>query len=266
MSNLIEIHDGLEPRYLMPPHFQFAGVVAASMGVFGDTAGSPDLLTDAELKPGGISKFAPAIKDQNGVGACNPFATVTTMELAGRVAGMDYYPTLSPGDLYRRVSGGRDQGSILEDAIREALKGVASIKTMPAMEWRRNNAEADAERPMYAVQEWWNLPTVRHMMSAILRGFACNLGMMWGGSDNIDGDGWLPNSVRGRAGGHAICRDSVVVRNGKFGLDGPNSWSERWGANGRMVIPAERLQREENEFGWFAVRTVLYVPGSQPLP
>lgn len=198
-------------------------------------------------------------------GNCNPFATIETMHYARALAGMDYL-ALSPGDLYRRICGGTDRGSLLEDAIKEvSTRGACLASICPMLQWQKNMPGADANRPFNVVTEWWTLPTTNHLASAIQRGFASNIGIMWFDGDKIDGDGWLPMNPGGRKGGHAICRATLEYRNGKWGIGGPNSWGTSWGKQGWMTVPLERLKANEGTFGWFCCRQVTYLPNAEPL-
>jgi hypothetical protein len=206
------------------------------------------------------------IKDQDGIGACNAFATVDTVETAYAINRIEC-PPLSTGYLYGNINGGRDQGSMLEDAIEwMQTHGTCKASTVGMLDWKKSQWPAGAaeEAKQYRVLEWWTCPTFEHVVSAILRGFAVNIGVMWGNSDNPDADGWLPDSVRG-GGGHSIMRCSVEHRGGIWGVGGKNSWSEKWGKKGWMTFSEKRLTAEQGNFGWFAVRAVTY-PMDSGLP
>lgn len=264
---MIEIIDAIgEPRFLMPLEFQQKKELAAALPVFGD-AGSPPLIPRDQWKPTSLGTVTPAIKDQDGVGACNAFATVITVEIARAAAGLDYVE-LSPGYLYGSINGQRDQGSLLEDAIRWMTQhGTCTAATVPPIAWRRNQwpSAAATEAQHYRVLEWWWAPTTEHLVSGIMRGFAANIGVMWYGADNPNADGWLPDRPRGQAGGHAIARDEVVFDGSRWGVGGPNSWSPRWGKQGRMIFSEQRLKAEEGNFGWFLTRAVTF-PSDGGLP
>jgi hypothetical protein len=112
-------------------HERFLGniVPAAAPGdgwqVFGDTPTCP--LVRREEWPALILKFnhtdpthpnLPYVHDQDGVGQCNADATAAAAEYTRSVMGLDFVQ-LSAADLYDRINGGRDRGSLLEDALRE---------------------------------------------------------------------------------------------------------------------------------------------------
>lgn len=262
---MIDITDSLgETRFLMPLESM---KVTKAFKVFGDDAGSPDLIPIDQRVPCDMNGAIELIKDQDGVGQCNCEATVYCAEGTRVQTGLKYVE-LSAANLYGRINGGRDAGSMLEDAIKEInANGVCKATTVGRVEWHPNKWPASwkEEAKQFKILEWWWCPTTAHMFSAIQRGFFCNLGVMWGSSDSPDADGWLPDHVSGRTGGHAICRCSIVNRNGKWGLGGPNSWSTKWGKEGRMIISEARLKAEENNFGWWAARAVTY-SNSDPIP
>jgi len=261
---VIEIIVDGEPRYLMPPEYmEFRKT--AFRGVYGDSGSGP-MVPRANWQPSGLKGIALPIKDQNGIGACNAFATVTAMEYAYQFA-YNQAPQLSAGWLYGNINGGRDQGSLLEDAIQWVQKhGVCLASTVGMLDWRSKSQSAIVEAESYKVTEWWECPTFEHVASAVQNGFAVNIGMMWYDGDRPDSDGWLPDRPRGGAGGHAIARTNLVQRNGVWGIEGPNSWGERWGNRGWFTVSENRMKNEEGNFGWFAVRSVTAPPNLQPIP
>lgn len=263
---MIEITDNIgERRLLMPLENQR---VTKAFRVFGD-AGSAPLIPEKDWKPVDSSHAIALIKDQDGVGQCNAEATVYCAEAIRALDGMPYVE-LSAANLYGRINGGRDQGSLLEDAIEEINKvGVCSAKTVGRLDWRPNgwptNWKQEAQR--YRILEWWWCPTAEHLVSAAMHGWIMNIGMMWGSGDNTDADGFLPDKVSGQAGGHAVCRAGFLIdsKRGPY-FPGPNSWSMKWGAKGWMNITLARLKREEGNFGWFAARSVTIPSGDMDMP
>lgn len=237
--------------------------------VFGDTHGSPDLIPRDQWFEVDYSHLASPIKDQDGKSACNAFSSVTVLEMERRAAGLEDV-VLSPGDLYYRINGGSDNGSMLEDALAELIRGVATAKTVnPLAVYKRdvNVAAAEAERPLYRILEAWWCPTFDHAFSAALRGYRLNTGIYWYSSDPLDGDGWLAASGGGRPGGHAIAGTGTRgrMKGGKtqWGVQFHNSWGPRWGRNGVGVIPEERASRGTGTFGWWALRSAV-VPSNDP--
>lgn len=251
---MIEITDSLgEVRYLMPAESMV--VTPGKFRTFGD--GAFPVIPRDQWKPVDLAPVAPPIKDQDGIAACNAFASVTTLEIARAIAGLPFVP-LSTGYLYGCINGQRDQGSLLEDAIEwMQTNGVCEASVVGMLDWRKSQwPAAAAERAkQFRVLEWWQCPTFDHFASAIQCGFACNIGMMWGRTDNPDSDGFLPDRAAG-GGGHSIAVTGLVYKNGRWGVKLRNSWSAKWGINGECIVSENRAKAEQGNFGWFATRSV----------
>lgn len=268
----IVLPDGTTRRMgnIMPP----AGLMKA-WPRFGDTPDTP-LIPESEWKDridaiGNTfdSPFLPPVHDQDGVGQCNCDCTTAMAEYTRAIAGLPYIQ-LSAADLYDRINGGADNGSMLEDALEEMMKnGVGTVATSGAV-WKRGLKKATAaERNRFRMLEVYVCPSFAHQMSAALQGFAVNTGIVWGSNDNPDADGWLPTSAS-NAGGHSIMgyKGRYRVKGSKiqYGVAHQNSWGLTWGVAGRMVIPRERYTGPVG--GWFACRVMTdeggVVPQEQP--
>ncbi len=260
MISIID-HNGVE-RFMgnnpqAAPKFKWA--------VYGDTPETP-MLTRDQWKPCSLAQWTPPIKDQDGIGACNAFDTVSVIEACRAQEGLEYVK-LSPGYLYGNINGQQDNGSMLEDA----LQWMISHGTVPALlvgelDWRQSqwpNTAAEAAKPFRMVEAYW-CPTFDHLASALQQGFFVSDGVDWYPNFTPDGDGWLPAAGRGRSGGHALMRDGLAFRNGKWGADGPNSWGTSWGAQGRMVMP-ESIH-STGIGGWWAIRGTIEGGGGVPAP
>lgn len=197
--------------------------------------------------------FLPPVHDQDGVGQCNADSTTAMLESCRMEQGLPYVQ-LSAADLYDRINGGGDNGSLLEDALREVLNaGVGTAATCGTV-WRRGNPRASAdERARYRAIELVWCPTFAHCFSAVLSGFRLSTGIVWFDNYNPDKDGWLPGG-RGEVGGHAIMGYKPAMRGNTFGIWHQNSWSPRYGLQGRMCIPEGAYRGPVG--GWWALRSV----------
>ena len=112
-----------------------------------------------------------------------------TLEDCRKMQGLDG-PPLSPADLYDRINGGRDDGSLLEDAMHELLtRGVGTLATSGEL-WSRHMTRAGAaERALYGVTEAWLCPEFDHCMSAVIAGFRIVSGVPWYSNYTPDADG-----------------------------------------------------------------------------
>lgn len=247
------------------------GHVYKAFPVYGDTADAPmiprsqwpDLI--AKLGDWKDYPFLPPTHDQDGVGQCNADATTGMAESMRLKQGLPLVQ-LSAADLYDRINGGADNGSMLEDAMEEMLeRGVGTLATCGAV-WKRGQPKAsDAERKRFRFLEVFTCPTFDHFFSGLLCGFDGNTGIMWGTKDNVDGDGWLPASGD-NAGGHSMHSYMPVMRQGRggqqFGVATHNSWADRWGVKGKCVIPESRYKGPVG--GWFLVRAITDEGGVVP--
>lgn len=205
--------------------------------------------------------FAPPIHDQDGVGQCNCDCTTAMGEAIRLIQGLPYVQ-LSAADLYHRINGGADNGSMLEDALEEMmLRGVGTAETCGTL-WKRGFKQAGAtERKRFVLLEAFWCPTFEHCFSAVCAGFRLNTGIPWYSNYNTDGDGWLP-SGRGSSGGHSIMGNKPAMRGNVFGIRHRNSWGTSWGVNGCMVIPENAYRGQVG--GWWAARAMTDEGGQVP--
>ena len=233
----------------------------ASWKQFGSEPKVP-LIPRAEWKPVDLSTFLPDVKDQDGVGACNAFATVTAAEACRAQQGLPYR-RLSPGYLYGNINGQRDDGSLLEDGLEwMTTKGTCLASTVPELAWKKSQwpAKAGVEAADFVVLEAYVCPNFDAIASALQQGFFIVEGLAWYDNFEPDADGWLPARGRGNWGGHALCGFGLAKRGSVWGVSTRNSWGERWGKGGDCVIPEGLF---DNRIGGFwAVRSMKQVDGA----
>ena len=229
--------------------------------VYGDTPNTPLVLRSqwddllAGYSPGLEAPGNPPTHDQNGVGQCNADSTALSQEWVRMRQGLPYV-RLSGADLYARINGGVDEGSLLEDAMHEMLtNGVGTAATCGEL-WKQGSYKGPAsaeERAKYRVLEAYECPTFDHVFSALLCGFVVQVGVLWYDNYNPDGDGWVPKP-RGNAGGHALSSYKPTKRNGVYGACTHNSWGDNWGIQGKFVLPEWSFDGPVG--GWWALRAV----------
>ncbi len=259
------IHGGGEARVIGGCHLPRAASPESLSKVFGDV-GNAKLIDDRSLwTPVDMSNYCPPRKDQDGIGACCAFDSVTNIEVARAIDGLDYVE-LSPGDLYRVVSGGSDSGSLPEDNLKRLMTvGVLTAATCAPLEWRRDRG-TNEERAKYRILEAYWCPTFEHAASALQQGFTLNCNVWWYGRDPVDSEGWMQNSGGGSRGGHSICGVGLVNRSGKWGIKIVNSWGTQFGHNGFAVLPEQRCKDGCATFQWWACRGVVQESGNLPVP
>lgn len=226
-----------------------------------DRAQWDELIT--AIGDGPESPFDPRQTDQDGVGQCNANATISAMEAARKQQGLSEI-LLSPADLYDRINGGGDNGSMLEDGIAEATERGVGTEATSGSVWKRGNKQAGAaERNRFRVLEAVLCPTFSSLISATFYGFKIVSGVIWYGNYDPDEEGWLP-AGRSQVGGHAIYGFKPAKRDGKYGIWHKNSWGGNWGRGGFFVLPEASYKGPVG--GWWAVREVTDEGGVVPLP
>lgn len=265
MSNLHELFEAGEVRRLgmlpQPRH-----TLTRAWSVYGGADwDAPAPLPRDQWRAVSLSAWTPPINDQDGVGECASAATCNVYMTARAVAGLPHVP-LSAADLYRRVCGGRDQGSLPEDNLKELIsEGVATTKTVPYTDWRHEHPGAAEERALYRGLEAWLCPTAAHVVAALSDGFPVLIGYMHHDRDSVGTDGWM-DAPAGRAGGHAVMAQSVVFRGKEVGIGFDNQWTTDWGIRGRAVLPLSRVEEGCRTFQAWALRCVLSESGDVPTP
>lgn len=231
----------------------------AKFAAFGSHPNVP-IFPRNQWKPVNLGAFLPRVYDQDGIGACNAFSSVTCLEAARAQAGLPYVE-LSRGYVYGAINGGVDQGSYLEDALDWLTKtGAVKVEMCGHLEWRKgrslmNNAAAREQARFYRIVEAYECPTFDAIASALQQGFFINEGLAWYNNYNPDREGWLPGRGSGGMGGHALAGYGLASRNGTWGIRTRNSWSAAWGVGGDCIIPESCFDSRIG--GYWAVRAVV---------
>lgn len=191
------------------------------------------------------------VENQNGYSCCAVEATDGGMEATMLRMGMSH-TDLSIVDLYSRVNGGRDAGSMLEDNLNAAKDGVCSVQFAEkyGVTKTRHKPGWEVDRSKHAIQ-WATLcPTLEHVASALQKHRCVVIGVMVTDRFSPDKDGVIgPKGGRAR-GGHAI----LLVGMKKIGDDWYllmlNSWGANWGQGGFAYLHKSWF---EPAFGAFAI-------------
>jgi hypothetical protein len=240
---------------------------------FGESARVP-LIPRDKWKPVNLETFLPAVYDQDGIGQCASSSACTVLEACRYMAGLSPVH-VSAGDLYSRVNGGRDQGSLPEDNLAELLaSGVAPASMVPYV-WdrrRHNDAATVAARKPNRIAEAYLCDSFDAMASALQQGFLTQIAIWWFDNFTPDANGKLPNQGRGGRGGHALMAYGLVkLPDGSWALLVRNSWGPGWGNSkdgtlgaGNCIIPESLFSFE---FGSVWACRAVYQSGSNfPAP
>lgn len=191
----------------------------------------------AQLPEGPNHPFLPYVHNQGQVGQCNCDATTALAEFTRAMQGLPFVK-LSAADLYARINGGADNGSLLEDAMHEMLtRGVGTADTAGLIWKRGQKLSPDSERARFKALEVFIAPTFDHFFSGLLEGCAGVSGIMWYPNYNPDAEGVLPRG-RGSPGGHAfLSYKANILRTGEPSCWSQNSWTPQYGLQGRFQAP-----------------------------
>jgi len=199
----------------------------------------------------------PRKKNQNGVGQCNPTAGALAMEHRRKMQGLPDV-SLSPADLYARINGGHDDGSLLEDALAElTTNGIGTTATCGDL-WKQGDFKGQAsaqERTRFRADEIFHCPTFDHQFSAALEGFSLVTGIPWYDNYFPDADGWLP-PPQGNYGGHAIFGYKPTVRRKQYAIWHMQTWGYSYApqSDGNFAIPESHYTATIG--GLYAIRSV----------
>lgn len=265
-NNFPTVFEGGDARKLCARPFDPTD--AAPKAIFGETP-TTRLIPRNQWKPVDLSRCMSPIKNQNGIGECNFSATGNVLEACRRLLGLDHYD-LSAGDGYSRINGGRDNGSLPEDALKIMMEeGLATTATVPYLHWRGEirTPEVLAERKRFRILEALWCPTFEHAASALQQGYFLDTAVFWFDREPLNAEGWLGDRGAGNRGGHAIAGCGLMLReDGTWGVKIANSWTTNWGVNGYGVLPEHRCIEGTANFRWWAIRSVVQESGDLPVP
>jgi len=192
-----------------------------------------DLIGEVELRSSVTN-----VKDQDGVGSCATEATSQAVEIVRKLEGQEYVQ-LNPWSIYATTSGGRDQGS----SIDENLLFVQAHGICPESVWPRSrgwsakpSVEAVEIAKQYKIEEFYDISTVVEVGTALLLGFPVVFG--WNGHSCV----------------LTQLKSTTVA-------EYCNSWAPSWGDQGFGTI---KLSSINWSYGAFAVRTATINAKVQP--
>lgn len=175
------------------------------------------------------------IRDQDGIGACNGHAASVSLEMARAFKG-DTFQSLSPWFIYANLCGGVDRGSNIGDALEFLQKtGTCLDSLVPQNDYHPNTltaaAKADAANNKIVIGKPHQ--NFAEIMTAVQLRQPGNFSIRVGGNfNNLDSEGCPP--VSPGFGNHAVAfgLGAKRMKNGKWAIKWPNSWTEQWGIKG----------------------------------
>lgn len=227
--------------------------------VFASIESSP-LMLDADAIKKAVTGFANRkrareiwgddwIKDQDGIGACQGYASASAVERARWLRGQ-VDVKLSGDFAYALVNGGRDNGSQLANGLRECQEtGYAPESTPGLVRWEyrlsRMPAAAKEAAKRFRGFEGYVATTEAGLYSGLAQGFVGVIAVHVAGQySRLDRHGISlgPNGP----GNHAVCVDDLIydTQIGGYKIDSPNSWKLSWGDRGRCYYTWDRHLRQ----------------------
>jgi len=178
--------------------------------------------------------------DQQNYGSCAACSTTQALMITRDVAGAPF-TFLNPLSIYRVTSGGRDNGSSIDENLAFARDtGVLpenywpyskGFKAMPPTGWQH-------VAKGYRIQEFWDIGSVDELGTALLKGFAVVFG-------------WQ---------GHS-CVFTRLLSDTE--AEYCNSWGKEWNGNGMGRL---RLNQVNWGYGSFALRTSTHAGPDPDVP
>ena len=184
-----------------------------------------DLLGDVSLRPC-VSK----IKNQGNVGSCASEAVSQSVEIIRCAQGQEWVE-LNPWSVYWSVSGGRDQGSSIdENLVYVRANGVCPESIWPRSKgWKTKPSAAALEAAkLYRIDEFFDITSIEELGTALLKGFCVQFG--WNG--------------------HSVVMVELLDTQTALYC---NSWSESFGDQGFGTI---KLSSVNFSYGAFCTRSV----------
>jgi len=193
------------------------------------------LIGQVNLRP-----FVGQILDQGDVGSC---ATESTSQGAMIVRAIEgkHFVLLNPWSIYRITSGGRDNGS----SIDENLQFARDYGILPESYWPRSKgwwatppADWKAVAADYRIDEFFDIGTALEFGTSLLRGFPVVFG-------------WQ---------GHSVIATRLLSATT---FEYANSWSPKWGDEGFGVLDLDEVNWG---YGAFAAKTMTHATPDPDLP
>jgi predicted nucleic acid-binding protein len=242
--------------------------LASSLPLFEDASGVP-LLTDDQIKDYIVNGGKPRtgrtvfgddwICNQAQFGSCNGWASACALERARMRRGLKRVK-LSGSSVYSRVNGGRDNGSIPEDAMVAMQKyGAVPLERGPANKIYANQYTAAdwAEGARYRADECFTTQSRQALLTAVVLGFDAVVAVHAGNNYmRLDSEG-VAYGDNG-PGNHAILYDDLVLtQSGLLAFDHAGSWGlNGYGVRGRAFHTWERhLVQPVRNFRFYLIRS-----------
>jgi hypothetical protein len=207
------------------------------------------------------TRFAGAkyIRSQGSVGACNGFSTAGVLSRARELRG-EPYVCLSGFDAYAQMNGGRDDGSMLADAMDAVLPtGIAPEEMNPNGYYYESQipAAAKASRVRFKGFKAYAVDTEEELATALVLGRLLVIAVHAdNGFMSVDGDG-ISRMGNGVGNHSVLLQDVGMLSDGTLWYDLGNSWDVTFCDGGYTKVTFNRQLRQtiQNHRFWALVST-----------
>jgi hypothetical protein len=222
------------------------------------------LIPESQWKEVDWSHFVVGIKDQDGLGACLCYAAAGILECTRAMAGLDPLP-LNAMHLYGQLRYPNDNGSEFEEVLQLlSTSGVITESTLSddPKNWNPQTWPGSwkKEANLYRPEEVFDLPTRQHIGSAIQLGYCVLLGVSVTDGFEPDKDGVIRPYRVGPL-NHGVYACGMKKMLGEWYVDLVNSWSTKWGKEGRAWFPLSCLPPKLNSW---CIRAPI-IPSNDPM-
>lgn len=195
------------------------------------------------------------VHDQKSHGSCNGYAAAGALQAARWLRGIRDGLKLSGAYLYSKMNGGRDQGSALEDGLKNVKKwGIAPADLVPwdqiyPSEQPRN---ADAEAAKHKGLTCYAVQTRQGFRTAVAAGFPVIVAVHAGRNfQRLNAQG-IAGVDSGR-GNHATFVLGAKLIGGTECYDMQNSWNTRYGTGGRCFLTWDSFAQTFGTHTFYAI-------------
>jgi hypothetical protein len=205
----------------------------ASIAVMDDET-IKNIVTDPGRKMGRKAFGDEWITDQKSHGSCNGFAGASALSRARYLRGIRDKLILSGSYIYSHINGGRDNGSLLEDGMKELQQyGAPPLAMCPwNMIYRNETKQFDAEAAKRKGFEAYAAGTMQGFKTGLAMGFmgvcAVHVGNNFG---NLSAGGVA--GIANGPGNHAEAVDNLEWDGSRWLYDIPGSWGLNYAQRGR---------------------------------
>lgn len=240
MSDDLELNDDGSPKYamgLLPSPADYGGLPKFA-------ANNPTIARSA-WKAISFASIIFKILNQGRHGSCVGHGTGTAVNKIWRIAGGAPHD-FSSCYIYGLINGGRDAGASITQAFQAIQAGVCFEDQVPEGMIYKSQFPQDAFTIAKRFVGWMGYVchTIDELCSGLQLGGMPVYGVCVGGAfQNYSGDG--PIQVGWGAANHCVTADGMHEENGKWYLDGINSWGESWGNKGRFKISIDSVAKDE---------------------